>query len=669
MAPASINRALRTIKRKAVLAKRRLSEDRSPVPHLLLSNEPPTDEERIVVEHAVAEIRARIALLDEKLKHRPRNQLLRWRRARLADFLKAHERVLAPWKRLPFELLMEIFSHFTLPAPTEVSISTHVFVSPQPGICRRVELRKKTLHPKYIAMLNRHLEWSMGAPLRVTITSSHRDYPESHPALEAVLVHASRWELLHAEISLPALKPFEKIRGQLSGLRFLTLGTSAYDRVTSALVDAGLVAAPRIPSGRPFALFEGALNLRCVDIRGFLPEGMVLPWGNLEAYKENVNNVGGMKNFVTGYPRLKHLAIDDNVGVAWDGIVTLPYLKTLEFNYNHWSEVDGDIAINHLVLPALEDAAFTGLSAGLVPAVRSLLVRSACDNLQRLMFLPATTLPGQLSELLELTPNLVGLKCGPVPNQDLERLVGHLANRPLVLALQRLRVYMRGSSVGMLGDENLYRTLANNRCNLPNNGGNTSPGVLRELRITARCIVDNVQSTLEGWSADVPQPSSVQEPIRLKYMLLTFWPRLDDGYDIYPLHTPGWKKKALDLDSKSAERLNGIFLDVEKMPVTSCRDLHVSRIHFVLKRITQLPPNRIPSEKKYRFRKRAELILQQWQPFFTRCVESMHWVKVGRHSVVYIPDGDALRIQHDAAEKFVYGFEDADLDCARSRGN
>ncbi|KAH6906505.1 hypothetical protein BKA70DRAFT_1287829, partial [Coprinopsis sp. MPI-PUGE-AT-0042] len=635
----------------------------SPVPHLLCANEPPTDEERDVVKETVKQAKDEILQLDQQLKETPHNKAILRRLSALNDLVVVHEAVLAPWRRLPVEILIEIFSCFILAPPTEASIAPYVFVPPWPGICRQVckrwhtaihatpelfsylpkiDLNKKTENRRYLLMLNQRLSWSEGAPLRVSIYAPFIEY-ESHPALEAVMAHAQRWDLLHAAVTFSTLGSLRKVKKRLKSLRFLTLDIWRYDVMGNEAT---------------FDVFAHATSVEGLTINGLFPDGMIIPWGNLKAYRENVIDHGGLATIFTHSPLLENIDINENFGFNLDKPVTMPHLTRLRFNSCDNDQLE--LCMKHLVLPALEDATILGRSSEMIPILQALVTRSSCSNLQRLAFVSPSLPPGQLAQLLRLTPNLVELNTLAMPDWDLARLEARDFIPVLVPSLKRLRLYLSDErGLFQEGGLTLYNDLVRSRCGLSvatgRNGGLPAEALdeLRLVFLDCPWIIGDVQSRLEGWDdIEVLQSANVQTAINLRQRLACLWPGLGDQ------HTYGdtslWKKKRLNMNFD--QRLNAVLSDVEQINNMDAQTLHSSKIHFVIRQI--LAQGLLASDKKYGFEARVMKIHQHWQSILAGCAHSMHWAKTGRYSLIYIPDGSERRHEADFVEKVVFGLDE-----------
>lgn len=71
---------------------------KSPVPSLLRSNGPPSDKERSLIRQAIESAEASLKDDDEKES--------------LANFVRTHKAILSPSRRLPSELIFEIFRYY-----------------------------------------------------------------------------------------------------------------------------------------------------------------------------------------------------------------------------------------------------------------------------------------------------------------------------------------------------------------------------------------------------------------------------------------------------------------------------------------------------------------------------------------------------------------------------
>ncbi|TFK24764.1 hypothetical protein FA15DRAFT_404536 [Coprinopsis marcescibilis] len=632
---------------------------KSPVPDLLNTNLPPTETQIYNVLKAIAGTETELSSIEYQIHctdDEDETQKLIRRQAACQEFVEVHRRVLSLSRRLPTEVLQEIFSWF-LPADpspdayirswfirswTPIRLVCHQWkaaVHSLPelfGILPSFPLNKKTEDPRYISQFSRWLSFSKHAPLYVCVIAPFREY-DKHPALEALMDHSHRWVALTMETTFMTVKSLSRVRRKMGALRYLTLDVWRYNSQES-----------------PLTVFKHATSLRNVVVNGIFPRGLALPWAGLESYREKVINRGGLAEVVTNSLRLQRLEITQIIDVPLFGPITLPALKDLRFRYD--DVIPPDNAVNMMTLPALEDAQVIGSSGELIPVLIALVSRSDCNNLRRLAFrTQAVMVPGELTKLLETTPNLVELDIRHPPNIDAERLVYDPHVTPLVPLLERLYIHSNGN----WGDEETYRRIGSTRCDVDPSlpCGIVPLKVLRfifEFEHVGFCTTQ--QAVLEDWFNPRKRASrQVQQLLEYKNNLLLHLPEIDEKMNWDP-NAP--KKRAFDLTY--AKRLHGTLLDIEGVVVMDVHDLHLSELHLILKRVSRLGAGRIPSEDRYHFRERAEKIVKGWNPLFVQVIDQLRWVRVGKLSLEYVSTFSDLRDHPDdeVVEKLVYGIED-----------
>ncbi|TEB28436.1 hypothetical protein FA13DRAFT_1633098, partial [Coprinellus micaceus] len=96
-------------------------------PHLLNSNQAPTEVEARSIRQAIAQAESQLSECDSEGQDTPSPGLTSQRAAYL-EFIEAHKRILSPYRRLPPELLREIF-HFLLPQDPQTILPTQYWTA------------------------------------------------------------------------------------------------------------------------------------------------------------------------------------------------------------------------------------------------------------------------------------------------------------------------------------------------------------------------------------------------------------------------------------------------------------------------------------------------------------------------------------------------------------
>ncbi|KAJ7022138.1 hypothetical protein C8F04DRAFT_1012626 [Mycena alexandri] len=169
------------------------------------------------------EVEAQIALVDRA------TAFLSQRRADLEESLKTAQAIRSPMRRLPPEILGEIFTFAGLDAGFLTFDSAPWLLT---RICRHwsaVCLATPKLWstlvlnldgpepPGMVALTKLHLQRSANVPLSVQF-SEEDGVKSSSPILEAIISHSDRWRIADVYLTLPLLNQITSIRGRLSSL-------------------------------------------------------------------------------------------------------------------------------------------------------------------------------------------------------------------------------------------------------------------------------------------------------------------------------------------------------------------------------------------------------------------------------------------------------------------
>ncbi|KAJ7628270.1 hypothetical protein DFH06DRAFT_1057440, partial [Mycena polygramma] len=340
--------------------------------HLLSTNDPLLDVENTLIRHLVAKDSHRMDALNAQIR------LLIAERDGMAERLKQYSAVLAPVRRVPPELVYEIFS-WTLPLERQIRPG----IVPQPPwylghisrSWRNIAVALPALWSSVDIYHSEHLPHSMASPLEMIQTQLTRsanaplhvnfrwciDEPVDAPLFfDAILPHSNRWESLHficfQDCYNPLLHLLQPAKGRLDRLEKLEF---------------------RVPECPPTFLpshndiFLTAHRLRHVILNDIeypnisLP--LLIPWEQIMHYRGAVavqelaavfrsaaNLLGGA--FWVG---------DPDVEVPSIAPITLPHLRQLYIEQGGF--------LNNLTTPNLEY--LTGHTVG---PILSLVQRSSC---------------------------------------------------------------------------------------------------------------------------------------------------------------------------------------------------------------------------------------------------------------------------------------------------
>ena len=515
----------------------------STVPHLLLSNLPPSEIEVDLIMGIVSEAELYVDRIGKRLELHPKNRVLKNQLRTYENYLIRHQSLLSPLRRLPSELLYQIFEVFALPPlylngpnkpshwselPFNVSQVCHrwrAITLSMPLLWTRIPLltldMKYTANPSFLEFYASFLLRSAGQPIGVFV-SSHNPKAENavkwHPAVKILVSHSYRWQHLrvvsHSSHLLRALRPIKKRLPILRTLN-LELDPEAY-----------------------LNMFQKAPKLSQVRLIGIAPERIALPWKQLVHYNGRHDEMGATIPLRSG-PSLETLELQsyccDNLSEGQTSPIVLRNLVRLRLCGIISSELT-TFLLERLVVPAVQEIAIFGDTfespIPIIPLVTSMISRStnACI-LQKLSLRESNYHPGEITTLLRLTPRLVFLDIKLPPIDDLVHLALIDSENPIVPLLHTL--------VLIDDQHHTYYTkvivmlLARGRCEEtigpligfdtpePSTPRTLPTVLLRTFRmnfVTNKCRCE-AQSILNGWTCD----PSEQYPPYSEPMLFCDW--------------------------------------------------------------------------------------------------------------------------------------------------
>ncbi|KAJ7609147.1 hypothetical protein FB45DRAFT_1039296 [Roridomyces roridus] len=199
--------------------------------HLVNSNEPPNAAEEGFSRDTVVETEARLAQLDEQIR------ALQAQRAQLQDQQRQNHSVLSSLRRLPPELLAEIFS-WTLPDELQGDVSD---MNNSPWVLTQVSSRwrdisvatsslwcnisavyggspDEILHPRP-EMIQTQVERAGTQNLRIQFHACEdRDAAEQVYLFQSLASHSARWEQLDLQMAAALVPHLAQLRGHLPAL-------------------------------------------------------------------------------------------------------------------------------------------------------------------------------------------------------------------------------------------------------------------------------------------------------------------------------------------------------------------------------------------------------------------------------------------------------------------
>jgi len=395
----------------------------SAVPHLLLSNLPPSEVEVNLVLNIVSEAGSNAGCIRKQLEIHPKNRVLKNQLRTYENYIIRHQSILSPLRRLPPEILYHIFAFFAQPRlypntpdnrwselPWSLSQVCHRWRAISlsmpllwTGIPSLIPDMVYTTNPSFLEFYTGFLLRSADQPISVFVFSSAAKPDKAvkrHPAIKILISHSYRWR--HLSIVSPSahlLRAFRPIKNRLPLLRTLNL---ELDSEASLQVD----------------MFKKAPKLSQVRFVGISPERITLPWKQLVHYKGKHDAMGASIPLHSGRSlRTLELQIypwDDFVESSQSLSIALTNLVELKFCGIIFGELTR-ILLERLIVPAVEEISIVGAdlfaaSVPIIPRLTSMIRRStdACV-LQRLSLGGSNYRQGELIALLRLAPRLVFL--------------------------------------------------------------------------------------------------------------------------------------------------------------------------------------------------------------------------------------------------------------------
>lgn len=373
---------------------------KSPVPSLLRSNGPPSDKERSLIRQAIESAEASLKDDDEKES--------------LANFVRTHKAILSPSRRLPSELIFEIFryyienlehsylSEYTPPwALThvcsrwrQIAVNTHMLWKSLPPI-RLVGGMQKAELKRHIACLSTLLQRSSKEPISFFL--SKKLTPQVDDAILVLLFeHSERWERISLDISEDVCAHFARVKGRLSSLSSLTL---RIHREGGLHVD----------------MFEVAPKLRDVQLASGPWSGVFrLPWSQLINFTDETTNFDSLTTVLSSSAaHLRSLKFIANQTWSIPGYspsvnpTTLPVLKSLCLQTPN--RTDLRTLLNRFTAPALRDLGLRVFGTHtFIPEIKEFINRSGCNSSLRTLMLH-TDAPLWVDPVFQLIPLLTAL--------------------------------------------------------------------------------------------------------------------------------------------------------------------------------------------------------------------------------------------------------------------
>lgn len=376
---------------------------KSPVPSLLRCNDAPSDEEVVHIHRVLRETEARVTALEAK------NGYVH---DRYINFFRSHLKLLSVLRRLPTEILVEIFLH-VLEVPTD---PTHNSPPWRLGhICRRwrnialgTPMLWTALPPLYLSNVNStQSRWKSNCLAALLVRSSTQKLSfhlskqqgppcADDPTLSLLFEHSNRWEQISLDITDRSWAYFSSVKCRLASLRSLTLNLTSL--------------AGRIQGDVDVFKIAPALREVCISASTF-NEVIGLPRSQLTSFAEEIVDSIHFNLALSTSPSIKKLSfiLDPSI----EGSIDIPpttqaSLKTLIIrSFSQQTAPNPDL--RKLILPALEELIFRySFPNTYAQDLWWMVVLSHC-KLRKLVLSSPQICPKSVLEILIANPSLTDL--------------------------------------------------------------------------------------------------------------------------------------------------------------------------------------------------------------------------------------------------------------------
>ena len=278
-----------------------------PVPDLLGGHYIPSEFQAKMICDTISTAQADISRLDDEIT-RLNGVLdgLTRKRDALQTYTRLHTALVAPIRRLPPEVLSEIFLHYN----DENNISNfRLNTAPLQlgGVCSRwrtIALSTPwlwnsfalTIRLKYFksdAMLaETWLARAGRSPLTIYLASAGNSQNTMEPLMEVFLLHCEQWYDIHISAPLSVLELLTPAKNRLPRLQRLSLNVHLY---------------------KPLGIFECAPRLRWLKLGSFFDPPMIhVPWNQIEYFDMGTREIDHTLELLRATPNLKECVINLN---------------------------------------------------------------------------------------------------------------------------------------------------------------------------------------------------------------------------------------------------------------------------------------------------------------------------------------------------------------------
>jgi hypothetical protein len=438
----------------------RLKIPEPPVPHLLLSNEAPSDTEitlvRLAIQQAAEESLKLRAELFLRIAAGNRNlvweTLTRHKIACFSVFIEQQEGIVSPLRRLPPEILQHIFL-FVVPTCTNIPRSWNLAIDvpwvlgqvsrlwrrsslsyPPLWCCfPKLELRMtKSRTVMQLEMVEELLKRSGIAPLTIYVNSLPESYHlQSHPTLDLLTKSSERWVVAAFGLSVKLSRSLEIVKGRLPLLEKLFV----HDHVEYGI------------RSLPFDTFKTAPKLRAVNTSAI--HHMELPVEQLISCKIEISASHFLQQ-VLQCPRpcpLENLTILELLDPH--SVVPVMFPRLVKLLARFWTSPDTSV-LRKFTLPAIEHIQILCCESHVL-LVNLIVMLSNCTDqestLKRLWYRVPDHEEIGFSELLALVPSLIELDANLPTLGNIEHLIDGFMDRELVPLLDTCKFFVERDRV------------------------------------------------------------------------------------------------------------------------------------------------------------------------------------------------------------------------------
>ncbi|PPQ81354.1 hypothetical protein CVT25_015464, partial [Psilocybe cyanescens] len=653
-----------------------------PCPHLLLSNQTPTDAEAELILDAIAQAQAEVTRLtstlsqtrntvesDSKKNHgqtsRAQELIASHELSQATIFIHQHQGILSLIRKLPTEILQSIFlfldqqhphrfddAQWRLPEHLPWSLSQtccswRTIALHIPRLWNRfpsIQLeRSRTTTKLQIQYLRELLRRSAGTLLDICIDATHFNYVEAaeypHPAVALLCQHAERWETATLILRVHILAGLQSLKGRLTALKSLSL--SARVRTPTPLPSPGDTA---IASS--LDAFCPAPLLTTVHLARPFLRSIPLPYEQIKHYKESLDFGHSLTPAIrSSQLETLTLLVLTHTLIFPPGLTCMPRLVELHVDFLYKIHNTNN-CFDGLSLPVIQDIRIQAPQDNLAPTLLCMLQNSSpCLALTTLAIRFGSIEPGQLTSLLELTPELVHLHAtlpvdaGAGTGHGLDVDIHNLANssgqvhRVLVPLLETCEFYYE-DDYHTTKISTALNILALSRCELPPQSVESpillagDPGAIRRLTSLSLSFSGPESSRLRAQHSRLDDWFLTTTSFDLAILRDTLVAKLPDLLH-YGYHEQGGLRSWSEND-----KVGKILAEIDAVRVDHARDIYASGVHYTLKGIATC---QCAGTKNGAL---AQKILDKWKPMTEdpNTLRHRHWAMQGDRSLVYIPN-------------------------------